>query len=227
VNPKSRVVAIVGAVVLVVAVVFGIALLATSGGDDDGDAAGSNGEPASTVESASADAGGDQSGETRTVDVIGDPLPPFEEGTDPAVGTPAPVLEGEAYDGSEITIGGPTDGPTMVVFLAHWCPHCNAEIPELIALEQSGDLPDDLNVIAVATAVDPTRPNYPPSAWLDEKGWPWPAMADDDQSTAMVASGGTSFPYTMILDADGNVLARKTGESSADESLAWIQQALA
>jgi hypothetical protein len=31
----------------------------------------------------------------------------------------------------------------------------------------------------------------------------------------------------MILDADGNVLARKTGESSAEESLAWIQQALA
>ena len=24
-----------------------------------------------------------------------------------------------------------TDGPMMVVFLAHWCPHCNAEIPVL------------------------------------------------------------------------------------------------
>jgi thiol-disulfide isomerase/thioredoxin len=133
------------------------------------------------------------------------------------------VIVGESYDGSEVTIGGPSDGPTMVVFLAHWCPHCNAEIPELVALEQSGDLPDDLDVIAVATAVDPTRDNYPPSEWLDERGWPWAVMADDDLSTAMIEYGGTSFPFTVMLDADGNVLARKIGESSAEESLGWIR----
>ena len=32
----------------------------------------------------------------------------------------------------------------MVVFLAHWCPHCNAEIPVLNEWRDSGEIPDGL-----------------------------------------------------------------------------------
>ena len=32
------------------------------------------------------------------------------------------------FDGAPLTIA-PTGKPMLVVFLAHWCPHCNAEIP--------------------------------------------------------------------------------------------------
>jgi len=41
------------------------------------------------------------------------------------------------------------------VFLAHWCPHCNREIPELNAWRDSGEVPADLQVVAVTTAVEP------------------------------------------------------------------------
>ncbi|NCZ56650.1 MAG: hypothetical protein EBY86_08450 [Acidimicrobiia bacterium] len=58
--------------------------------------------------------------------------------------------------------------PMLLVFLAHWCPHCQAEVPVLVKWNQSMLVPDNLDVIAVATGTDETAPNYPPSvcqAW--------------------------------------------------------------
>lgn len=239
-NPRNRTFAIVGGVVLVILVVLGIALLANGDGDDsetestipvgetaEGDEAADDADAEADAE---AEAGGSQGGETRPVAVTGDPLPPFESADgDPAVGMTAPVLDGESFDGTAVTIGGSdeNDGPTMVVFLAHWCPHCNAEIPELIELDERGDLPDDVAIAGVSTAVNPDGDNYPPSEWVVEKGWPFPIMVDSDEFTAINAYGVTGFPFTVLLDENGDVIARKSGSSSADEIQAWIDAALA
>jgi thiol-disulfide isomerase/thioredoxin len=239
VTQRNRTIAIVGGVILVILVILGITLLATSG--DDGDTP-STEAPAATGESQDGESedgeagegdgeageGDDGSGgETRPVTVTGDPLPPLESpDDDPAVGLQAPVLDGEEFDGTAITIGEPADGPTMVVFLAHWCPHCNAEIPELIALDEAGRLPGDLNVVGVSTAANPDGENYPPSEWIVEKGWPWPIMVDSAELAAMDAYGGTGFPFTVMLDENGAVVARKSGSGSADEIAEWITNAL-
>ncbi len=63
----------------------------------------------------------------KPVVVVGDPLPEFSEeiqqgSPDTALCTPAPVVSGYDYAGNEITIDPATQGPTMVVLLAHWCP---------------------------------------------------------------------------------------------------------
>jgi thiol-disulfide isomerase/thioredoxin len=146
---------------------------------------------------------------------------------DPTVGTPGPVITGQQFDGSSITIGGPTDQPTMLVFLAHWCPHCNDEIPEIVKLRDAGDLPADLNIIGISTAVVDDRDNYPPSEWMVEKDWTWPVLADTAEAEAFQTYGGTGFPYTVMLDADGNVLARKSGNEPAERIKAWIDDTLA
>lgn len=160
--------------------------------------------------------------------VTGAALDPFDATiADLAVGTPAPVVEGESFDGTPITIGGATGNPTFVVFLAHWCPHCNDEVPELIELEAAGRIPEGLDVIGVSTAVAADRDNYPPSDWIDDNDWPWPTMADDDVLAAINAMGGTSFPFAVVLDADGNVLARKAGQSTGDDTVAFLEAALA
>ena len=113
------------------------------------------------------------------------------------------------------------------MFLAHWCPHCNAEIPELIELNDAGEIPADLDVIGISTAVASDRPNYPPSEWIVDKGWPWPTMADDEQSSAFLDFGGAGFPFLVIVDSDGTVLARQSGESSSEQIKAWIDATLA
>jgi hypothetical protein len=52
-------------------------------------------------------------------------------------------------------------------------------------------------------------------------------MADSAESTAFVVNGGGGFPYLMIVDADGNLLARASGTKTAEELANWIQTTLA
>ena len=221
---RNRTFLIVGAVIVLILVVAGIAVLATGSDDADSGAAGVT-APATD---ANAGAAGESGEETRPVEMVGEPLPEYDASVaDPAVGTASPVVTGEQFDGTPISIGGPADGPTLLVFLAHWCPHCNAEIPELIELEQAGAIPEELGVIGISTAVASDRPNYPPSEWIVEKGWPWPTMADNAQSDAFLDFGGSGFPFLVMLDSDGTVLARQSGESTAEQIKLWIDASLA
>ena len=52
----------------------------------------------------------------------------------------------------------------MVVLLAHWCPHCNAEIPVLNEWRDSGEIPDGLNIVGVSTGASADAPNFPPDS---------------------------------------------------------------
>lgn len=208
-NPKNRTFVIVAGVVVLVIAAALIAVLATGGSDDSGDSNASGAE-------------------TRPVEVTGEALAPFEDpAADPAVGQASPVVTGEGFDGTPMTIGGESDNPTMLVFLAHWCPHCNREVPEVIKLNDAGGIPADLDVVGISTAAASDRPNYPPSEWIVEKGWPFPTLVDSENSEALQAFGGTGFPFLVIVDSDGTVLARQSGESTADELGAWIDATLA
>lgn len=164
------------------------------------------------------------------VDVIGDPLPPFtgaDPADDPAVGMPAPILIGYDLDGEPLKIDATTYGPTMVMFMAHWCPHCNDEIPTIQGLNRVDDLAG-VDVVAVATGSNPNSANFPPIKWLRDKEWPFPAMLDGISQvgtneeagyvlTGMTAFGGEGFPFVVLIDGDGNVAARWSGSRTENE----------
>jgi cytochrome c biogenesis protein CcmG, thiol:disulfide interchange protein DsbE len=198
VSSRSRTPLVLAIVLAVVAIVAVAAVVLTSGEDDDA-------ETSSTVP--------DATGGEVTVAVSGTALAPLpDEAGDPAVGVAAPTLSGTDYAGNAVAVEPGTDGPMMIVFLAHWCPHCNAEIPVLQQWEEQGGIPEDMQVVGVSTAVSAERPNYPPAEWLAEMGWAWPVLADDAELTAANAYGVTAFPFITFLDAGGNVTARASGE---------------
>lgn len=150
--------------------------------------------------------------QTRSVTVAGTPLAPLSDagGADPAIGAIAPSLSGQSFDGTAVSYTPGT--PTLLVFLAHWCPHCRAEVPVLVQWQAGGKAPAGLDVIGVSTGVDKTLPNYPPSNWLEGESFPWPVLADSATSNAANAMGLTGFPYFVLVDASGAVLARASGE---------------
>lgn len=147
-------------------------------------------------------------------------------GSDPAVGATAPTLEGTSFDGSAVSIG-PDGSPTLVAFLAHWCPHCRAEVPLLSEWIRAGEVPEGLDVVAVSTSVEEQAPNYPPSAWLAREGWPAPVLVDDAEGTAGRAYGLSEFPYFVLLDGDGTVVDRFSGEIAPAALSARVTSALA
>jgi thiol-disulfide isomerase/thioredoxin len=169
--------------------------------------------------------GGDNAAATKweiaPVKVSGTPLPDFDKNasSDPAVGDTVPTLQGRSvYDGSRVTIGPDSgDGkPQMVVFVAHWCPHCQAEVPRLVELAKQGVF-DGVQVSAVATGTTEQGGNYPPSAWLQDVDWPFPVMADSPTGTAAQAYGLTSYPFFVLVNPDGTVAGRGVGELTDEQ----------
>ncbi len=158
--------------------------------------------------------GGRAESETAPVEVDGDPLEVFQTGTDdPSVGQVAPTLSGTSYANTPLTIG-PDGEPKVVVFVTHWCQHCQAEVPKIQALVDQGRFPDGVGLYTVSTSVNRGRANFPPSSWLKNEGWTAPTLADSETSSAATAYGLSAFPFTVILDGENRVLARYSGEQS-------------
>ena len=154
---------------------------------------------------------------SQPVAVTGQQLPALTDpATDPAVGQPIPELSGVGLDGQPLTIG-PGDGPMAIVVLAHWCPHCQAELPALVDYLAQGSMPAGVSIVGISTAIDPVRPNYPPSAWFDREGWTQPTLTDDANSTALRALGVNSFPGFVFVAADGTVAQRITGDIGVEQ----------
>ncbi|HEY3669839.1 MAG TPA: TlpA disulfide reductase family protein [Acidimicrobiia bacterium] len=165
--------------------------------------------------------------ETAPVKVSGTPLPDYnaEAASDPAIGETIPTLDGSSLgDGGPITIGPDTGNgePQMIVFVAHWCPHCQNEVPLLVGLAKQGVF-DGVQVSAVATSTSDQAPNYPPSAWLKKEKWPFPVLADSKTGTAAKAYGLSAFPYFVLVNPDGTVAGRGTGELPEEQIKANIE----
>lgn len=184
-----------------VVIVLGVVAVVASGGSDD---AGRDVDAAGSV--------------TQPVTISGAPLPPLGDGAeDPAVGSVAPSLVGATFDGTAITVE-PGDGIAKVVlFVAHWCPHCQREVPFLVDHLAEQPLPDDVELLTVSTSVDEKAPNYPPQTWLARERWDAPVLADSAESDAATAYGLTAFPYFVAVRADGTVAARASGELTGEQ----------
>ena len=154
--------------------------------------------------------------------VTGDALPQFtDQSNDQAVGKPAPAFSGENFDGDKVSVDPAKDGPMAVMIVAHWCPHCQAEVPRVQQLVDSQGLPDGVQIYTVASSNDPSRGNWPPSAWLEGVGWTQPVVADTDNSIAQ-AYGLTAFPYFVFIDGQGKVVARTSGEIPMEQLSAQL-----
>jgi thiol-disulfide isomerase/thioredoxin len=153
--------------------------------------------------------------EIAPVAVSGTPLPMLTDPTnDPAVGKTAPTLTGVTFNNSPVTIGN-TGHAHVVVMVAHWCPHCQAEVPRIVSLAKTGQVP--VPIVTVATGTDPSAPNYPPSAWLAREGWPYPVMVDSKTETAATAYGLPGYPFLVFVDAQGKVVGRLSGEIAPND----------
>jgi cytochrome c biogenesis protein CcmG, thiol:disulfide interchange protein DsbE len=196
---------VIGGVALLVVALLAVVAVVLSG--DDG---------ASDVEAVQ---------EVAPIEVSGEPLPAYASGgDDPAIGMTAAALSGQDFEGEQVTIE-PGDGTAKVlVFLAHWCPHCQAEVPVIQGWVDDGNLPDDVELFAVSTAARSDQPNYPPSEWLAREGWSGGIVLDDADTNAAAAFGLTSYPYLVFVDADGRVVQRAAGELPVEDFSQMVQE---
>jgi hypothetical protein len=85
-------------------------------------------------------------------------------------------------------------------------------VPVIQDWVEAGGLPDDVQLISVATATDRLRPNWPPQDWLEEEGWTSPVIMDDQVGTVAGNYGMAGTPFYVVLDGDNTNLGRVSGE---------------
>lgn len=165
--------------------------------------------------STSEDAANDPSTTAEPPTISGASLPKFPDAPpDPAVGKAMPIFKGEDTTGKPLTVG-PNGKPRVIIYLAHWCPHCQAEVKTMTPwLTQNN--PSDVDIQAVTTALDPKAPNYPPGSWLKREGWPIPTLVDTSNEVAE-ASGLSGYPFWVFVDANNNVTKRTSGEMTPEQ----------
>jgi thiol-disulfide isomerase/thioredoxin len=211
----------VGLVVLVV--VIGVAAVAIAG-SSSGSADGGGPSPSGGTVVPNGDL------EYGSVEVSGTPIPAAAAtGADPAVGMEIPTVTGETFDGSPVTIS-PDGGSQVILGLAHWCPHCQREVPLLQEWLDENGMPSDVQLTAVATSNDPSRTNFPAGDWLRKEKWSVPTLLDDKVSadkvgTAGQALGVSGFPSFTVVGPDGTVVFRTSGEISMDQWEALLESA--
>ena len=134
------------------------------------------------------------------INVDGESLPQYagENDDNIALGLLAPTFSAPDQN-SEIFNLEKNGNSKALLFLAHWCPHCQREVPVVQSFIDSNGVPPGIDVIAVATSIDRGRDNYPPQEWLEREGWSETQIYDLDREIGE-AYGLNAFPYWVFLD---------------------------
>mgnify|MGYP001440016067 FL=1 len=147
------------------------------------------------------------------VTILGDPIP-----VDSEIGYLAPSFKAQLNTGSELVTIDPADGTVRLIgFFAHWCPHCQREVPRVSKWLEENGVPAEIEILAVSTAVREGTPNYPPSEWFIKERWPTDIFVDNQDNDLAAAYGLAGFPYWVLVDATGRVVHRSSGELTEEQ----------
>ena len=111
---------------------------------------------------------------------------------DPTVGRPMPSVSGKNFQEEPVELA--KGKPQLLAFVAHWCAHCQKEVPLMVGWMETGVIPSDIQVTAISTGVSDQKSNYPPQKWLENEGWKGRIIADSASSEIASAFGLTGYP---------------------------------
>ena len=125
----------------------------------------------------------------------------------------------ESLDGGATISLADVDGPAVINLWATWCVPCRTEIPEIEAVHRlRGDDVAFLGIDVGETADEARQ-------FLAEVGATYDQYLDADGS-ASTALEATTLPVTIVIDADGAVVARELRRIDQDSLGALIDDAL-
>jgi thiol-disulfide isomerase/thioredoxin len=114
--------------------------------------------------------------------------------------------------------------PLVVNFWARWCPPCRDEIPDFILAQQQFK---SQGVQLVGIGIEDQA--APVSAFVREYGITYPVLLAKEQGLPLMEALGNhqgALPFTIVMDRQGYVVARKVGRMSKSEMDAAFAAAL-
>lgn len=130
----------------------------------------------------------------------------------------------EAAGSSSDSVTVPREGTvSLVESFATWCPDCQRMMTELPTLH--AEVGDEIQFVsATVEALGDADDRAAVADWWDEHGGMW-QVVHDPGLTLLSRLGGSSVPYSAVLDADNRVTYAESGYTGIDELRAEIDAA--
>ena len=125
----------------------------------------------------------------------------------------------ETVDGEPTNVGSYLNEQPMLINI--WSSNCAPCVQEMPLLQQAADDNSDITFVGVATQDDPAKAQE----LAEQTGitYPW---ALDPTGEFFYESKGAGMPTTLLLSADGDVVATKTGQFHDEQELqAFLDEA--
>jgi len=134
----------------------------------------------------------------------------------------APDFSVTTINGEQVSMESYLDNgkPTIVYFMASWCPVCAKNWPVLDEINTAYG--EDVNLVAIS--IDPTDTDDVLRKLSDDRGLSFPMVKGTPQ--IMLDFGVKGQATTVGVDANGNILFIKAGEMSFQEYEALISELL-
>jgi peroxiredoxin len=118
--------------------------------------------------------------------------------------------------GTEVSLGQYSGKLVVLNFWASWCPPCVEEMPELETI-----YPDlqKINIEMVGIGID-SPSNI--REFLQNRSFSYPLLiagAGGSELATRLGNSGSALPFTVILDAKGEIIFKKLGRITGEEIL--------
>jgi len=139
----------------------------------------------------------------------------------PLLDRPAPAVRGTTIADQPFDLARRKGSWVVVNFFNTTCGPCIAEQGELVKfVEQQSSFADGAEFYSI---VNPPNSDAEVAVFFAERGGTWPVVRDDTGAFS-VAFGVAQVPETFIIDPDGVVRLRWSGELNADTLSNLVQQ---
>ena len=140
-------------------------------------------------------------------------------------GAELPVIDGNGETGETIN-PAKTGKVTVINFWGTWCGPCVSELPHFDQVAR--DYADTVTVVAIHSVQENRRAakflaeHYPDSPIV----FSWEKSEDYNGDYYKLLGGDGSYPYTLILNAQGVITFKQVGMMSHEELIAEVETAL-
>lgn len=132
-------------------------------------------------------------------------------------GSQAPGFSAEGVNGGEVSLSDSGEEPTLLVFFATWCPHCNNEAPILAELAEENE---DLNV--VMAGIDGEDNPQKVQQFVEEYDIEAQALYQPSLGQEYQVTG---YPTSYVIDGQGQIVGANSGETPKEVLQGWIEEA--